>query len=139
MNTWQRLLIFLVTVSLLAGCAGMSPYNYTGAAMGGALGAGLGAAINNRNPWKGAAIGGLLGAAAGGVAGEVVRQSKTPPPSEQGYYYQPNAAPAPNPNYGYNAPPNPNYAYNPPQGYYYQTPPAPPNGSRAAPQAYYYY
>lgn len=136
MNTWQKILTFLVAVSLLAGCAAQNPYTYTGAGLGAALGAGLGAAINNRNPWKGAAIGGLLGAAGGGVAGEAYGRSN-PYPQRQGYYYQPNAAPAPN--YGYNAPANPDYAYNQPQPYYNQTPTAPPPGSRPAPQAYYYY
>ena len=121
MKVPQFLVALLLALSLLSGCAGMSSYNYTGAAMGGALGAGLGAAINHRNPWKGAAIGGLLGAAGGGVAGEVVRQTKTPPSPEQGYYNQPAPTPAPNPNYGYNAPSNPNYAYNQPQPYYNQT------------------
>jgi hypothetical protein len=107
MKIWKRflgvrrgkLLVFLALIafSLGTGCAQQDPYLYTGAGLGGALGAGLGAAINNHNPWKGAAIGGLLGVAGGGLAGAAYGQSKTayppqgyyPPAQQQGYYSSP--------------------------------------------------
>jgi hypothetical protein len=89
----QWVLVGLLGLSLLAGCAtpSQNPYLYTGAGLGGLLGAGIGAAANHNNPWKGAAIGGLLGAAGGGVAGEVYGRSQTPyqPQQQQGYYQQP--------------------------------------------------
>jgi uncharacterized membrane protein YebE (DUF533 family) len=89
----QWILVGLLGLSLLAGCAtpSQNPYLYTGAGLGGLLGAGIGAAANHNNPWKGAAIGGLLGAAGGGVAGEVYGRSQTPyqPQQQQGYYQQP--------------------------------------------------
>ena len=64
---------------------------YTGAGLGTALGAGIGAAVNHNNPWKGAGIGALLGAAGGGIAGEVYGRSQTPyqPQQQQGYYQPP--------------------------------------------------
>ena len=60
----QLLLGLLLSLSLLAGCAGMpaqNPYMVSGAGLGAATGAAIGIAANHRNPWKGAAIGGLLG------------------------------------------------------------------------------
>ena len=61
----QWVILALLALSFLMGCASpnQNPYMYTGAGLGAAPGAGLGAAVNNRNPWKGAAIGGLLGGA----------------------------------------------------------------------------
>ena len=89
----QWILVGLLGLSLLTGCAtpSQNPYLYTGAGLGAALGAGIGAAANHRNPWKGAAIGALLGGAGGGVAGEVYGRSQTPsqPQQQQGYYQQP--------------------------------------------------
>ena len=86
----QVIILGLLGLSLLAGCAtpSQNPYLYTGAGLGAAMGAGIGAAANHRNPWKGAAIGGLLGTAAGGVAGEAYGRSQTPsnPQQAQGYY-----------------------------------------------------
>jgi hypothetical protein len=98
-----KLMAFLaaLALSLLAGCASSqqwpSPYMLPGAGLGGALGAGIGAALNHNNPWRGAAIGGLLGAAGGGVAGEAYGRSRVPyqpqgyypPPQPQQGYYQP--------------------------------------------------
>ena len=107
MKNWQRSVLFFLLITLLAGCAS-HPYTYTGAGIGGALGAGIGAAANHRNPWKGAAIGGLLGAAGGALAGEVYGRSNpsypqgdpnygygpaTPPPASP--YHQPPAASSP--------------------------------------------
>ena len=84
------IILSLLGLSLLTGCAtpSQNPYLYTGAGLGGLLGAGIGAAANHRNPWKGATIGGLLGTAAGGVAGEAYGRSQTPyyPQQAQGYY-----------------------------------------------------
>ncbi|MBU4232402.1 MAG: hypothetical protein KKD99_04250 [Proteobacteria bacterium] len=87
----QWILVGLLGLSLLAGCAtpSQSPYLYTGAGLGAALGAGIGAAANHRNPWKGAAIGALLGGAGGGVAGEAYGRSQTPYQPQQSGYYQP--------------------------------------------------
>ncbi len=87
----------LLGLSFLTGCAtpSQNPSLYTGAGLGGLLGAGLGAAINHNNPWRGAAIGGLLGAGGGGVAGALYGQSQTPyqPQQQQGYYQQPQQGP----------------------------------------------
>jgi hypothetical protein len=89
----RKKLVFLAVIafSLVTGCAQQNPYMYTGAGLGGALGAGLGAAINHRNPWKGAAIGGLLGVAGGGLAGEAYGRSQSYPNYQQpqGYYQPP--------------------------------------------------
>jgi hypothetical protein len=106
----QLIILGLLGLSFLTGCAtpSQAPYLWTGAGLGTALGAGLGAAINYKNPWRGAAIGGLLGAAGGGVAGAAYGQSQTPyqpqpqgncqPQQQQGYYQPPqqgNYQPAP--------------------------------------------
>jgi hypothetical protein len=104
----QWIVVSLLGLSLLTGCAtpSQAPYVWTGSGLGAALGAGIGAAANHNNPWRGAAIGGLLGAAGGGVAGAVYGQSQTPyqpqpqgayQPQQQGYYQpqQENYQPAP--------------------------------------------
>jgi hypothetical protein len=87
----QWILVGLLGLSLLAGCAtpSQNPYLYTGAGLGGLLGAGIGAAANHNNPLKGAGIGALLGAAGGGIAGEVYGRSQTPYQPQQSGYYQP--------------------------------------------------
>ena len=91
----QWILVGLLGLSFLIGCSTTntvpSPYLLTGAGLGTALGAGIGAAVNHNNPWKGAGIGALLGAAGGGIAGEVYGRSQTPyqPQQQQGYYQQP--------------------------------------------------
>lgn len=131
MNTMKRLLRkvkapqllvgLLLSLSLLAGCAGapaQNPYMLTGAGLGAAGGAALGIAANHRNPMKGAAIGGLLGAALGGVGGELYGRSVNPPP----YYQPPPSYQSPPPGYApppasYNAPP-PGYSYARPAPYY---------------------
>jgi hypothetical protein len=115
MKAPQLLVGLVLSLSLLAGCAGMpaqNPYMVTGAGLGAATGAALGIAANNRNPWKGAAIGGLLGAALGGVGGEVYGRSVNPPP-----YYQPPPSYSPPPA-SYSAPP-PGYSYAQPAPQYY--------------------
>ncbi len=113
LRTVRRLvLVSLLALSFLSGCATPSqdPYLYTGAGLGGLLGAGIGAAANHNNPWRGAAIGGLLGAGGGGIAGELYGRSQAPP--AQSYY----------------GPPPQGYSYGPPQGYGYAPPPPPSNG-----------
>ena len=120
---WHSLIVALMALSLIAGCAS-SPYVGTGAAVGGGLGALTGAAIGHKNPWAGALIGGLVGTGVGAAGGYMVQQRQTAQPP-QGYYYpsQPGyGAPAP-PGYGYSAPapPGPRYSGNAPA-------PAPPSG-----------
>jgi len=128
-HTWQGIIVALMSLSLLMGCAS-SPYVGTGAAVGGGLGAITGAAIANRNPWAGALVGGLMGSALGAGGGYLIqqRQQQQPYPPSQGYYYpdQPGyGAPAP-PAYGHYAPaPGPSYGYNAPTP---ATPPAPGDG-----------
>jgi hypothetical protein len=130
MDKWQRflrkvrashLLVGMVLVSFLGGCAGTSlsqqnPYMLTGAGLGAATGAALGIVASPGNPWKGAAIGGLLGTAVGGVAGEAYGRSVAPsqPPCQspppQAYYQGPPPAGYPPAQQGYSYGP-------PPQGY----------------------
>ena len=125
----QLLLGLLLSLSLLAGCAGMpaqNPYMLSGAGLGAATGAAIGIAANHRNPWKGAAIGALLGGAAGGIAGEMYGRSNP---------YCPPDCPPQQSGYGYNRP------Y---RGYYSQQAP-PPQASygtyqdRVAQEPYYQY
>ncbi|MBM4286550.1 MAG: glycine zipper 2TM domain-containing protein [Deltaproteobacteria bacterium] len=80
----------------------MSPYTYTGAGVGGALGAGAGALIDDKNRWRGAMVGGLMGGALGGAATELGRRAadednrqrygsypaNPSQPAPQGAYYQ---------------------------------------------------
>jgi hypothetical protein len=111
----QWILVGLLGLSLLAGCAtpSQNPYLYTGAGLGAALGAGIGAAANHNNPLKGAGIGALLGAAGGGIAGEVYGRSQTPYQPQQSGNYQP-------PQQGYYPPQQGNYQPAP----YYGPPPS---------------
>ncbi|AEB09041.1 glycine zipper 2TM domain-containing protein [Desulfobacca acetoxidans] len=67
-------LVFLLVISL-AGCTSLSPYTYTGAGVGGALGAGAGALLDHNNRWRGAMVGGLMGGALGGAATELGRRA----------------------------------------------------------------
>ncbi len=67
----NRLLIFVVTLVVLAGCAEPGDATRTGALGGGAVGAGLGAIIGSQtgDPGAGVAIGALAGAGAGAAIG----------------------------------------------------------------------
>jgi hypothetical protein len=148
-HTWQGIIVALMSLNLLMGCAS-SPYVGTGAAVGGSLGALTGAAIANRNPWAGAVVGGLVGSALGAAGGYVVQQRQQPYGPSQGYYpAQPGyGAPAP-PAYGHHAPsPGPSYGYHAPTpatppdpGYGWETPapvtpPEPGYNSGLGPPAY---
>lgn len=106
-HLWHSLIVALMALSLLMGCAS-SPYVGTGALLGGGLGALTGAAIGNKNPGAGALVGGLVGTGLG-AAGGYVLQSRQAQPQPQGYYQQPP------PGYGY-APPPPGYGYRPQPG-----------------------
>ncbi len=117
----SHLLVGVVLVSFLGGCAGPSmgqqnPYLLTGAGLGAATGAALGIVASPGNPWKGAAIGGLLGTAVGGVAGEAYGRSVAPSPP------------------CYQSPPPQAYYQGPPPQANYQGPP--PSGYPPPPQAY---
>jgi hypothetical protein len=137
---WRAFLTLPLVLAMMLGCATpqQNPYLYTGAGLGALLGGGLGAAINNRDPWKGAAIGALLGGATGGVAGEAYGRSNPYPgyyQSGYGYYGYPGSG-----GYGYGTPPaGPSSGYSPPQsgGYYSQAPP-PETRNRQPNPAYYY-
>jgi len=86
-----------LVVGLLGGCttpSGAPDYTGTGALVGGASGAGLGALIDRRNPGVGALIGGAAGAITGGLIGHSMdQQARTPvyvvapppPPPARGY------------------------------------------------------
>ncbi|MCL4504183.1 MAG: hypothetical protein M1438_20350 [Deltaproteobacteria bacterium] len=110
-HLWHSLIVALMALSLLMGCAS-SPYVGTGAAVGGGLGALAGAAIGNRNPWAGALIGGLVGTGLGAAGGYALQQRQTSQPPQS--YYQ---APP-----GYYQQPPPRYSAPPPQGYGYRPP-----------------
>ncbi len=72
MNKVLRLpIITLGVILILAGCAEDDPYRKTkmGAAIGGVIGAGTGAAIDKKNRARGAAIGAAVGVLAGGGVG----------------------------------------------------------------------
>lgn len=71
----KRMIVLTILAVFLAGCAGQNPYTYQGAAVGGALGAGAGALIDDNNRWRGAMIGGLGGAALGGAVTEISRRA----------------------------------------------------------------
>ncbi len=63
------LLIFLFMGALTTGC--VTERSYQGAAVGGASGAGIGALVDNHNPWRGAAIGAAIGSVVGGTLTEI--------------------------------------------------------------------
>ncbi len=67
--------LVVLMAALAAGCTSMSPYTYTGAGVGGALGAGAGAMLDHNNRWRGAMVGGLMGGALGGAATELGRRA----------------------------------------------------------------
>ena len=97
---WHSLIVALMALSLLMGCAS-SPYVGTGAVLGGGLGALTGAAIGHKNPWAGALIGGAVGTGLGAAGGYALQQRQVSQPPPQGYYQQqqPGYAPPP-PGYG---------------------------------------
>ena len=89
-----RMWAILVLLAVLAtGCTSLSPYTYTGAGVGGALGAGAGALIDNNNRWRGAMVGGLMGGALGGTATELGRRAAEHDMSRQQQYGPPPPAP----------------------------------------------
>ncbi|MCX5894077.1 MAG: hypothetical protein NTW80_14145 [Deltaproteobacteria bacterium] len=110
-HLWHSLIVALMALSLIMGCAS-SPYVGTGAAVGGGLGAITGALIGSRNPWAGALIGGAVGTGLGAAGGYALQQRQASQPPPQGYYNQ-----QPAPGYGYNAPAPPGYAAPPPPAY----------------------
>lgn len=88
-------------VSLVAGCAdpyGRPDYTGSGALVGGASGALLGASIDRRNPGAGALIGGAAGLITGALIGHSMDQEKeyrNPPPPPPTVIYTTTPAPAP--------------------------------------------
>lgn len=106
-HLWHSLIVALMALSLIAGCAS-SPYVGTGAVVGGGLGALVGAAIGHKNPWAGALVGGLVGTGVGAVGGYALQQRQASQQPPQGYYQQP-------PPGNYQQPP-PGYGSRPPQG-----------------------
>jgi WXXGXW repeat (2 copies)/Glycine zipper len=95
----------LLLAVLLAGCTtptGAPDYTGSGALIGGASGAGLGAALDRANPGAGALIGGAAGLITGGVIGHAMDQQASrpvyvmptpPPPMAE------SVVPAPGPGY----------------------------------------
>ena len=84
---YLKLTFILVLLSALtAGCTSLSPYTYTGAGVGGALGAGAGALIDHNNRWRGAMVGGLMGGALGGTTTELGRRAADADASQQRTY-----------------------------------------------------
>ena len=103
MKAWfVRTVTSVGLISLLTGCVSSNgrPYNTgTGALVGGATGATIGAVADRRNPGAGALIGGVAGLIAGGLVGhsvdqqEEARRRSIPPP--QPVYVAPQPAPLP--------------------------------------------
>lgn len=83
----------LLVAALMAGCTSLSPYTYTGAGVGGALGAGAGALIDQNNRWRGAMVGGLMGGALGGATTELGRRAADEDASRQRAYGSPTLQP----------------------------------------------
>ncbi len=75
MSLWRSAVVVFCLAALMAGCTSLSPYTYTGAGVGGALGAGAGALLDHNNRWRGAMVGGLMGGALGGAATELGRRA----------------------------------------------------------------
>ncbi len=119
MVCWKKAIILGIVAGWLWGCSGQHPYTYTGAALGGGLGALTGAAVDHNNRWRGAAVGGLMGGVLGGVAGELARQNQ----AQQGGYYG-------GPRYGYHHYQEPQSGYDYEQGYNQNS--YPPSGFRTA-------
>ena len=80
---WHSLIVALMALSLLMGCAS-SPYVGTGALVGGGLGALTGAAIGHKNPWAGALIGGAVGTGLGAVGGYALQSRQAQPAAATG-------------------------------------------------------
>jgi hypothetical protein len=85
--------ILVLLAALVTGCTSLSPYTYTGAGVGGALGAGTGALIDHNNRWRGAMIGTLVGGTLGGTATELGRRAAEQDGSQQRPYSPPPAPP----------------------------------------------
>jgi len=99
-TTLAKILTLTGLVSLLAGCVtpdGRPDNTGSGALMGGATGATIGALADRRNPGAGALIGGVAGLIAGGLVGHSVDQQNEA--RRQYYYYSapPTYAAAPPP------------------------------------------
>ncbi len=82
MRSFSSLMGASVLALFLSGCT--TPYGEpnntgTGALIGGASGAGLGAVLAHENPLAGAVFGGALGAITGGIIGNSIDQQQRPP------------------------------------------------------------
>lgn len=84
--------LVMLLAALIAGCTSMSPYTYTGAGVGGALGAGAGALLDHNNRWRGAMVGGLMGGALGGAATELGRRAADEDAQQRRLYGPPRQA-----------------------------------------------
>jgi hypothetical protein len=93
MKYWQLSAVIVLLAALTAGCTSLSPYTYTGAGVGGALGAGTGALIDNNNRWRGAMVGTLIGGALGGATTELGRRAADQDARQQRTYGPPPATP----------------------------------------------
>jgi len=93
MSLWRISGLVVILAVLLTGCTSLSPYTYTGAGVGGALGAGAGAMLDHNNRWRGAMVGGLMGGALGGAATELGRRAADEDARQRQVYGTPNPAP----------------------------------------------
>jgi len=90
MAAMKKIFHFLVLLSFSFSLFACATGRDTGIVSGGAIGAGTGAAIDRKNPWRGAIIGGLIGAFAGGVIGDYAdRQKKDRSQSVREVRYKP--------------------------------------------------
>ena len=120
---WLRSLSILSIVVALPGCVdryGRQDYTGSGALIGGASGAVLGAAIDRRNPGTGALIGGAAGLITGGLIGSSMDEDRyrpyipPPPPPYVPAYIPPSPPPPPPPPPSAPAPSSPQVIVTPP-------------------------
>ena len=73
-NRYKKMLLTLLGLAMLNGCAGTPTHTEEGALIGGGTGAAIGAIADPKRPLQGALIGGGIGTVAGAVVGNSADQ-----------------------------------------------------------------